>query len=277
VFESSIFTPASSARPSTATPPLRSPHSKKAKILIVNSLFNSRCFLELSLKSLLQFLTPIPEVHFKGSELREGGLIVGQVIPIHPFIIFVLHGLLQSYPFAHILTVHPPHQVPEGRTEQLRAKEQLSIARFGEDDVLRSPSEGRAPHHQMVEHATQGLNIRDLLRSPLVDSFRSHVVRRSNIMLERLSSLEAITRALDVRPRKILRSAKIDNLYLVFIVEQDVLGLQVAVHDLVLVVNDRDSLEDVADVVFEQRLPNYPVKFRLLPQLPPLRAIHLQK
>jgi hypothetical protein len=33
----------------------------------------------------------------------------------------------------------------------------------------------------------------------------------------------------------------------------------------------------VADVVFEQRLPNYPVKFRLLPQLPPLRAIHLQK
>lgn len=96
-------------------------------------------------------------------------------------------------------------------------------------------------------------------------------------MLKRLSSLEAIPRALDVRPRKILRSAKINNLYLVFIVEEDVLGLQVAVHDLVLVVNDRDSLEDVANVVFEQRLPNYPVKFRLLPQLPPLRAVHLQK
>ena len=126
------------------------PIQKRQNFLIVNGLFNSRCFLELSLKSLLQLLTPIPEVHFKGSELREGGLIVGQAIPIHSFKIFVLHGLLQSYPFAHILTVHPPHQVPEGRTEQLRTKQQLSIARFGEDYVLRSPSEGRASHHQMV-------------------------------------------------------------------------------------------------------------------------------
>lgn len=253
------------------------PIQERQNLLIVNGLFNSRRFLELSLKPFLQLFALIPEVYFEGSELGEGSVISGQIIPINSFKIFVFHGLFQSYPFVHILTVHPSHEVPEGRTEQLRTKEQLSIARFREDDVFRASSEGRTSHHQMIEHATQRVNIRHLLRSPVVDAFRSHVVWCANIMLERFSSLEAISRALDVRPRKILRSAKINNFYLVFIAEQDVLGLQVAMHDLVLVVNDGHSLEDVAHVVFEQSFPHCSVKFRLVPQLPPLGAVHLQE
>ena len=80
-------------------------------------------------------------------------------------------------------------------------------------------------------------------------------------MLKRFPSLKAITRPLDIRPRKILGCTKINNLYLMSIVKQDVLWLEVAMHDLVLVVDDGHRLQDVTNIVSKQRFSNDPVKF----------------
>jgi hypothetical protein len=58
-----------------------------------------------------------------------------------------------------------------------------------------------------------------------VDALGSHVVGSSYIVLEGLSSLKAVSRSLDVGPGQVLGCAEVDQLYLVLVVEQDVLGL----------------------------------------------------
>lgn len=79
-------------------------------------------------------------------------------------------------------------------------------------------------------------------------------------MLKRFSTFKPVSSPLDIWSREVFGSAKIDYFNLMLICKQNIFRLQIAVHYLVLVMDDGNSLEDVTDVVAEQRLSNYAIK-----------------
>lgn len=47
--------------------------------------------------------------------------------------------------------------------------------------------------------------------------------------------------------------------------------------DLVLIMDYRNCLQSMADIIIEERFPNYSIEFGLVPQLSILWALHLQE
>lgn len=96
-------------------------------------------------------------------------------------------------------------------------------------------------------------------------------------MFKRFPAFEAIPCSLDVWPGEVLGRSEVNEFDLMLVVEEDVLGFEVSVHNLVFVMDYWNGFEEMAYVVFELWLANDPVEFRLVPNLAVGWAIHLQK
>ena len=197
------------------------------------------------------------------------------MLPIHTLEVLMLHDLMKSQPLTHFFFVHLQHQVSKQRTEKFRAQKHLILQWFRKDYVLRSSSKWSISCFQMVKDTTQRVHIRYLIRCFVVNALRSHVIRCSNIVLKWLSTLQTISWALDIRTGEIFSCSKVNQLYLELIVEKYVLRLEVTMHDIVLIVQGINCLDDMGCIVLEDGLSNNAVEFRMVPKLAISRAFHL--
>ena len=98
-----------------------------------------------------------------------------------------------------------------------------------------------------------------------MDTFWCHVIGCTYIVLKRNSALQSIPRALNIRTGKIFSCAKVNQLDLVALVEEDVFRLKVPVDNMIFFMKNLDSFENMSHVVTIQRLPNYTKMLSLLP------------
>lgn len=75
-------------------------------LFLVNLLLDFSGLLELGFVTAHQFLCLHSQVLLHWSQLIQSLLISGQMLPIHTLEVLVLHDLMKSQPFTHVLFVH---------------------------------------------------------------------------------------------------------------------------------------------------------------------------
>ena len=82
---------------------------------------------------------------------------------------------------------------------------------------------------------------------------------------------------MDIRAGEIFCCPKVNEFDLELIVEEDVLRLEVAMHDFILIMQGADSLDYMHCKVLEDGLSNNTVKLGVFPKLSVGWAFHLQE
>lgn len=80
---------------------------------------------------------------------------------------------------------------------------------------------------------------------------------------------------MNIRAGEILCCSKVNQLDFELVIEQDVLRLEVTMHDVILIMQGIDSLNDMGSKVLEDRLSNDAVKLGMVPKLAIGWAFHL--
>lgn len=80
---------------------------------------------------------------------------------------------------------------------------------------------------------------------------------------------------MDIRTGEVLSSSKVNQFDFELVIEQDVLRLEVTMHDLILIMQGIDSLDDMGSEVLKNRLSNDTVELRMVPKLAIGWAFHL--
>lgn len=80
---------------------------------------------------------------------------------------------------------------------------------------------------------------------------------------------------MDIRTGEVLSSSKVNQFDFELVIEQDVLRLEVTMHDLILIMQGIHSLDDMGSEVLKNRLSNDTVELRMVPKLAIGWAFHL--
>lgn len=96
-------------------------------------------------------------------------------------------------------------------------------------------------------------------------------------MVERSLPLQPVARAFQVWPGKVFRRPEVDQFEPMVLGQDDILGLEVPVDNLVLLVKSAHGFEKVGDVIFVEGLPRDPVEASLVPEFTSLGVLHLEE
>jgi hypothetical protein len=94
-------------------------------------------------------------------------------------------------------------------------------------------------------------------------------------MFKLFFSFHSVAGSADIRALEILCSAEIDQFDGVICSKEDVLGFEVTVYDVVSIVDDGYSFDDMRDIVFINAVWNNAKYFRYLPKFSIFWILHL--